>query len=90
MRRDVLLAQPLSERKRQPLHHPSRVHKDKRGAMLVRQFRQPIMDALPHRLRRHRAQFIRRHLNAQIHPTPLARLHDLNFVCALTRQKLRD
>jgi hypothetical protein len=67
VRADVLVAQPLRQVVRGALGKPARVHEDQRGAVLLDQHREAVVDVLPVLLRGDRLQLGDRRLDPEVH-----------------------
>ena len=73
---DQLLAEPRRELARHPLGHAPRVDEDERGAVLLDQPGEALVDLLPHLRRHHRLQGRRRNLEGQIPRAAVADVDD--------------
>ena len=77
MRQHRVLAQPLAQMVRDAFGQPARVDEDQRGAMLLRQRGDAVVNLVPHLRAGDRAQLVARNFHCQIHGAAMADLHDL-------------
>ncbi len=75
---------------RNALRQPSRVHEDQRGPMLLHQFRNAVVDLVPHFVRRHRPKLARGNFDSEIEFASLCDLHDRRRGPSVSGEKLRD
>ena len=76
VRRHLVRAEPLGEMARRALGEPPRVDEDERGAVLVRERRQAVVDLLPRVARHHRLQRGRRQLDREVAALHVAGIDD--------------
>ena len=76
VRHHLVLAQPLPERVRNPLHLTPRVGEDERGLVLPDQLRDAVVHLLALLLRGHRRQLVARHFDEDVQRPPRPALDD--------------
>ena len=84
-----LFSQTLSQMKRHAFRQATRVHKDQRGAMLRCQFRDAVVDFVPHLVCSNGSELATGHLDGQVHLSPETYLRDLRVGTIGTRQEAR-
>ena len=76
VRGDQLLAEPRRQLARHALGHAPRVDEDERGAVLLDQLGEALVDLLPHLRRHHRLERRRRHLQREVARPTMADVDD--------------
>ena len=76
MRGDVVFANPLAQLMRDPLRQPPGVDEDQRGAMLLDQFHQAVVNLVPHLVGGDRAQLAGRDFHREIELALVSDIHD--------------
>ena len=66
MRRDVLLAHALAQLMTQPLRHAPRVDEHQRGAVLLNQSDEPVVDLVPQFIGSDRSQWLGWYFDSEI------------------------
>ena len=75
---------------RHPLRHAPRIHKHQSRAVLLHQLRQPVVNLIPHLIRRHRPERHRRNLDRHVELAPVPDVHNHWIRPAAAGQKVRD
>ena len=87
MARDVVLAEPRAEARRDALGHLARVDEDERGPMLAHELGDALVDLLPHLVRADRRERRRRHLDREIEVAKVPGVDERALASAPTRNR---
>ncbi len=89
VRQHGIVAKAIAKMMRHALGEPPGVHEHERRPVLVDQDGQPIVNLLPHLVRRHRAKFVVRHLHCEIHRAAVTVIDHGDAGCFIRRQEPR-